>query len=91
LIHLDVLVFNSSTIAANVIVRQVKQQVHVIGHAVDHKRGASGILEYGRRVGVQFGFQRSVNERLAVLRAEHEMDQNVRQRLGHFGTGGHGV
>src|SRR5262249_14417106 len=62
---------------------QAKQDVEVVFGAVDGQRRAIQRAKNGREVWVQFGFNFRPDERLAVLGAKNQMDENTRQGLWH--------
>lgn len=65
------------------IFRKLKQDMHVVIESADRDSRTVTLRQYPRLIGVQTRPQIVLLPRLAILGAEHQMNQIFGQRLGH--------
>ena len=57
--------------------------MNVIFHAANLKGGAIEIVQRAGHIGMQFGLDGRWKDGHAIFRAEHQVNQNTREGLGH--------
>src|SRR5690349_1488354 len=67
--------------------RETKEEMNMIFHSSHLQRWTFDLVQNCGEIGMQFGLNGRGKKAFTVLGAEHEMDQDTGQRLGHDSWG----